>query len=148
MRGAGDRIFRYGNAGGEKAADKIVFPLTARRHAHLMLARRHRRKVRGESLDLLAIFQNDDPGAPFPGFSVAANPERREHIRRGRLFMGWACREVQRHPVPLPGDRQAARGGIKVDPRVRVIQLGKQNVRRRQRSVTAEIDFAKRGKPA
>ena len=62
--------------------------------------------------------------------------------------MGWTCREVQRHPFPLPGYRQAARGGVKVDPRVGVIQFIKQNVRSGKGGVAAEIDLCKRGKPA
>lgn len=62
--------------------------------------------------------------------------------------MRGTCREIQRQPLPLPAHRQAARGCFEVDPRVRIVQLIEQNVRRSKRGVTAKINFGQRGKPA
>ncbi len=149
MGGAGHRILRHPFSRAEEAADKVIF-LIRRAHADHFAERLQARHVRLHRFNLPAIRQQHQIIAPFPYLDSRLEAQPGQQVRRRIGHRGGRPRrEVERQPVAAAGHPQVAdKTGAKGNRRRGMVEIFKNNVRRRQGGVAAEVDLAKGGKPA
>ena len=151
MGGACDRIFGDPDLRGEVAADEIhsFFRRSSRSHGRdpLQIQRTQERVVGHQRANIVGAFVNGDIRLSGPDFDRDFSNRLDQLVRWGTGFRA-ASREVHDDQSVFLCDFESPASGMENKRVHGITEMPKENVGRRKRGMTAQVDFAHRREPS